>query len=115
MSPDDGSSWRPRHAADDHQRHPFTQSLLWTAIGTIVPGLGFWPTRLRRVGLSIIAAGVTAIVFVAARVPPAPFLRLALVPGRGSGRPQPLGDATSHGRAAQATCSGRPDASSSAG
>ena len=100
MSPDDGSSWRPRHAAShddapteshpliedthsvpfpwvpdqapaaglpDAARHPFTQSLLWTAIDTLVPGLGFWPTRLRRVGLAIIAAAVVAIVIVVAK------------------------------------------------
>ena len=102
MSPDDGTSWRPRRAAwDDDEggaesghhlidkthparsepfpwvppegrpeidlrdrNHPFTQSLIWTTIGTLVPGLGFWPTRLRRVGLAIIALMVIATVYV---------------------------------------------------
>ncbi|MDA8440588.1 MAG: LCP family protein [Propionibacterium sp.] len=52
-----------RQATDS--RHPFTQSLVWTMIGTIVPGLGFWPTRLRRLGLGIIGIAVVAILFVA--------------------------------------------------
>ncbi len=53
----------PRQTPDSRLR--FTQSLLWTMIGTIVPGLGFWPTRLRRLGLGIIGIAVVAILFVA--------------------------------------------------
>lgn len=68
-APDDPWSAGPDRPTEPHDAsHPFTQSLLWTAIGTLVPGLGLWPTRLRRLGLAIIALAVVAIVFVVVKV-----------------------------------------------
>ena len=31
--------------------HPFTKALGWTALGALLPGLGLWPTRMRRAGV----------------------------------------------------------------
>ncbi len=46
------------------RRHPFTRSLLLTAFGTIVPGLGLWRTRHRTLGIvitSLFALGLLAL------------------------------------------------------
>lgn len=62
------------HPADDDspltpgRRHPFTRSLIWTSIGALVPGLGLWATRHRRVGMGITAAFVVTIVAMVAKV-----------------------------------------------
>ncbi|MBO1032307.1 LCP family protein [Tessaracoccus sp. SD287] len=31
--------------------HPFTRALGWTTLGAFLPGLGLWPTRMRRWGI----------------------------------------------------------------
>lgn len=65
-------SGTPARAADPtnaepgsaHHQHLFTRSLLWTTIGTLIPGLGFWPTRHRKLGVALIVvvlAGVLGV------------------------------------------------------
>lgn len=51
-----------RHATARPGRHPFTQSLGWTALSALVPGLGLVKTKARWLGV------LTALTFVAAVV-----------------------------------------------
>lgn len=48
--------------------HPFTQSVLWTIIGTIIPGLGLWPTRFRKLGLGIVGLAIIVLAGTAWRI-----------------------------------------------
>lgn len=50
-----GSRAAGSHPDAEHHQHPFTRSLLWTAGGTLVPGLGLLPTRLWRLGVALMA------------------------------------------------------------
>lgn len=55
-------------AASSRWHHPFTKSLGWTALGTVLPGLGLLTTKWRKVGLAIFALFVLGLIVVGAYI-----------------------------------------------
>lgn len=71
-------------AASSRWHHPFTKSLGWTALGTVLPGLGLLATKWRKVGLAIFALFVLGLIVVGAYIysDPIEAAAIAVRPGR---------------------------------
>lgn len=68
-----GVAARGAAAAGDQARHPFTRALLWTLAGGVLPGLGLVRTRLRWVGVAVLALFVVGLVSLGIWVASDPF------------------------------------------
>ena len=53
--------------------HPFTKALGWTTLGAFLPGLGLWPTRLRRWGIVLFGLLLAVLVATALYILSDPF------------------------------------------
>lgn len=54
------ADYAPTRAAVHH--HLFTRSLAWTSVGALLPGVGLWPTKYRRLGLGVAGVALVAVI-----------------------------------------------------